>query len=1126
MHFNRNKRKEIFTGLEDMPLEGEPDELLNKFHPYDAKYIFLDGIIESPIVEKLKDSYFETEKVKVEVELVKKHINIMSLNIPKFQFEKSLFSPLKILTVNFPEIDLFCLSELYVKTDFDTPSGYKLYTHSNGNIKTTAILVKSEYSARIEQLDGFLNFTAIKFKTGPKNSDSVKIISCYRSPSTNTENTKKTKFFEDLGYTCSNQKLRFDLDFIKFIKEQDTDDQTIICGDINWATSKKFSKNRVNEKLFQQEFRETGLINSLRNKITYYPDKANVKDGTSIDAIIHTKAVDIKNIEEHMVDVSFISDHFGHSFLIPYKFFREKRKIIKIRKKLKNKETLVMKNIIENLDHEFDKMNIYRQFLTKTHEQNGQLCKIILDKFSEIFKKCNEIVTIHIKSGQKNCKMSLKYDQLKKRLKRMYLELKNQGKLVRMDDNFKKLQKELELERRKCIRNNWKSKLSNSAIKNKLNWAMLEKFKNQQTEIPDSLTANDFAKRFHELSYDYTPIKNEGFDKKEISKTEKFAFKTPVTFGGGDPLTDIKLILQHANNSESSSSWDEINLQFLKLLPKRFMKIICYVLTAVLKTGCYLSNFRDIKSFPVYKKGKKTCVKNYRPINVAPTFANLIEKIMCTQMSSFWNEKGLLHKYQFGFRKGHNVGQLINTVRNHIFRTNKKYHCLILTDLSNAFGSCDVHLILKRMSQFCSVKALKLLRSFLIQPKIKCIKGEEISKPYHFANRGYSQGSNLSPFLFTCLMRLSHDLPENVHSFSYADDDQLVVSSDNIDELRNLAIKAIESFHTFCKVHNIKLNTDKTFFTLSGKFTQAEKQSFFVSSFGAKIEQKDSMNMLGVSMDQNLNFFNHFDEIRNRTVSYCNLIYNFGKYTTRKMIKNSIYSFIGGKFNHGISYIPETNSKIYQSIQSQVNLLIHKKLTTKAERDRVEYGTLSQEILLKRAQFLSFQNLHRLNQMQRLNKIVSTCEPIWEFKEVINSFCKNGHFSPKFLESRTGIKMYINNKDSKTTAPNIWVPEFNSLPSELRNRIGTKSFTTHIKHYYKNRCQHSEIREKMCQSCGQNTFNYKNKSLRHGTIDFITGNNTHFTNFEKLLQKLSNKKYKIDELTKILETSDIFPKIW
>ena len=256
----------------------------------------------------------------------------------------------------------------------------------------------------------------------------------------------------------------------------------------------------------------------------------------------------------------------------------------------------------------------------------------------------------------------------------------------------------------------------------------------------------------------------------------------------------------------------------------------------------------------IHFQGSKSEVKNYRPINVASTFVNLEEKMMNIQMYNFWCEKGILHNMQFGFRKNHSVGQLINSAKKDLIRKDKKYSCIILTDLSNAFGSCDRHIILKRMAPFLSTNALRLLRSFLIQPQVQVIQNGKISKPFSCSDRGYSQGSNLSTFLFICLMRLSHNLPKKIDSYSFADDDQLIISSNSVKELEKDANEAIKFFHDFCNSHNIKLNCKKTLYCLNGNFTKKEKEDFKIETYGETIERVDEINMLGVVLSNKLEF--------------------------------------------------------------------------------------------------------------------------------------------------------------------------------------------------------------------------------------------------------------------------------
>ena len=136
----------------------------------------------------------------------------------------------------------------------------------------------------------------------------------------------------------------------------------------------------------------------------------------------------------------------------------------------------------------------------------------------------------------------------------------------------------MEWERRKSIRNHWKRELTDKAIKNKLNWSYLEKFKGTQEEIPENLTANDLAEHFDNLTNDYTPIPNEGFKEEEIGRICKFKFKLPITVGDEDELTDLKLLLKTCPNSPHSASWDNVNIALLRKMPDRILKVIAYIM--------------------------------------------------------------------------------------------------------------------------------------------------------------------------------------------------------------------------------------------------------------------------------------------------------------------------------------------------------------------------------------------------------------------------------------------------------------------------------------------------------------------------------------------------------------------
>ena len=72
-----------------------------------------------------------------------------------------------------------------------------------------------------------------------------------------------------------------------------------------------------------------------------------------------------------------------------------------------------------------------------------------------------------------------------------------------------------------------------------------------------------------------------------------------------------------------------------------------------------MGNFPDelkiAKVIPIFKKDDPPLFKKYRPISLLPTIAKLIEKIIITQLSSYFNDTKLLFDNQYGFRQKHST---------------------------------------------------------------------------------------------------------------------------------------------------------------------------------------------------------------------------------------------------------------------------------------------------------------------------------------------------------------------------------------------------------------------------------------------------------------------------------------
>ena len=71
-----------------------------------------------------------------------------------------------------------------------------------------------------------------------------------------------------------------------------------------------------------------------------------------------------------------------------------------------------------------------------------------------------------------------------------------------------------------------------------------------------------------------------------------------------------------------------------------------------MSTNTFPNALKIATVIPLFKKGDREDVSNYRPISLLPVLSKILEGIMKAQIVSFFEGNSLLNRYQFGFRAG------------------------------------------------------------------------------------------------------------------------------------------------------------------------------------------------------------------------------------------------------------------------------------------------------------------------------------------------------------------------------------------------------------------------------------------------------------------------------------------
>ena len=142
-------------------------------------------------------------------------------------------------------------------------------------------------------------------------------------------------------------------------------------------------------------------------------------------------------------------------------------------------------------------------------------------------------------------------------------------------------------------------------------------------------------------------------------------------------------------------------------VPERFLKDGANVLAKPVADICNLSislnkfpsAFKLAKVKPIFRKGRKTNVSNYRPIFLLPILSKVIEKVVHEQTTKFLNDNNIFYKYQSGFRNNHSTDLFLSFLNDKILKgfDNGVYTGMILIDLQKAFDTINHKILLDKL---------------------------------------------------------------------------------------------------------------------------------------------------------------------------------------------------------------------------------------------------------------------------------------------------------------------------------------------------------------------------------------------------------------------------------------------